>query len=161
MALNIPILSSLDTKGFDKAIREFQKLEGASAKTGFAMKKAFLPAVAALTGLAAIGIKTAGMASDLNEETSKTGIIFGNASASIIDFSKSAAKSLGQSQTEALKAAGTFGVLGTAAGLTGTDLKDMAIQFTTLASDLASFNNTSPEDAISALGAGLRGEAEP
>ena len=161
MALNIPILSSLDTKGFDKAAREFKNLEGASAKAGFAMKKAFAPAVAALTGLAAIGIKTAGMASDLNEETSKTAIIFGNASTSIIDFSKTAATSLGQSQTEALKAAGTFGVLGTAAGLTGTDLKDMALKFTTLASDLASFNNTSPEDAILALGAGLRGEAEP
>ena len=161
MALNIPILSSLDTKGFDKAAREFKNLEGASAKAGFAMKKAFAPAVAALTGLAAIGIKTAKMASDLNEETSKTAIIFGDASNSIIDFSKTAAQSLGQSQTEALKAAGTFGVLGTAAGLTGTDLRDMALQFTTLASDLASFNNTSPEDAILALGAGLRGEAEP
>ena len=30
-----------------------------------------------------------------------------------------------------------------------------------LASDLASFNNTSPEDAIQAIGAALRGEAEP
>jgi hypothetical protein len=161
MALNIPILSSLDTKGFDKAAREFAKLEGVSAKAGFAMKKAFLPAVAALAGLAAIGIKTAKMASDLNEETSKTAVIFGDASSALIDFSKTAATSLGQSQTEALKAAGTFGVLGRAAGLTGTDLKDMAVKFTTLATDLASFNNTSPEDAVLALGAGLRGEAEP
>jgi hypothetical protein len=37
----------------------------------------------------------------------------------------------------------------------------MAVKFTTLATDLASFNNTSPEDAVLALGAGLRGEAEP
>jgi hypothetical protein len=78
-----------------------------------------------------------------------------------MEFSKTAATSLGQSQTEALKAAGTFGVLGTAAGLTGTDLGNMAVKFTTLATDLASFNNTSPEDAVLALGAGLRGEAEP
>jgi hypothetical protein len=161
MALNIPILSSLDAKGFEKAQRQFEMLQTTSQKTGFIMKKAFLPAVAALSGLAAIGVKSAKMASDLNEETSKTGIIFGDASASVLEFSKSAAKSLGQSETEALKAAGTFGVLGQAAGLTGTDLKDMALQFTTLATDLASFNNTSPEDAVLALGAGLRGEAEP
>jgi len=49
MALNIPILSSLDTKGFDKAAREFRNLEGISAKAGYAMKKAFLPATAALS----------------------------------------------------------------------------------------------------------------
>lgn len=161
MALNIPILSSLDTKGFDKAAREFSKLQTTSEKSAFALKKAFLPAVAAFGTLGVAVFGAAKMASDLNEETSKTAVIFGDASTSVMDFSKTAATALGQSQTEALKAAGTFGVLGAAAGLTGTDLKDMAVKFTTLATDLASFNNTSPEDAVLALGAGLRGEAEP
>ena len=161
MALSIPILSSLDTKGFDKATREFAKLDSNSAKAGYALKKAFLPAAAALGGLAVAAFGAAKMASDLNEETSKSEVIFGDASTAIMEFSKTAATSLGQSQTEALKAAGTFGVLGTAAGLTGTDLGNMAVKFTTLATDLASFNNTSPEDAVLALGAGLRGEAEP
>jgi hypothetical protein len=161
MALNIPILSSLDTKGFDKATREFAKLDSNSAKAGYALKKAFLPAAAALGGLAVAAFGAAKMASDFNEEASKSEVIFGDASTAIMEFSKTAATSLGQSQTEALKAAGTFGVLGTAAGLTGTDLGNMAVKFTTLATDLASFNNTSPEDAVLALGAGLRGEAEP
>lgn len=161
MAINIPILSSLDTKGFDKAARQFKLLETNSQKAGFVLKKAFLPAATALGGLAIAGVGAAKMASDLNEETSKTRVVFDKASDSVIDFSKSAATALGQSQTEALKAAGTFGVLGKAAGLTGTDLKDMAVQFTTLASDLASFNNTTPEEAVLALGAGLRGESEP
>lgn len=161
MALSIPILSSLDTKGFDKATREFAKLDSNSAKAGYALKKAFLPAAAALGGLAVAAFGAAKMASDFNEEASKSEVIFGDASTAIMEFSKTAATSLGQSQTEALKAAGTFGVLGTAAGLTGTDLGNMAVKFTTLATDLASFNNTSPEDAVLALGAGLRGEAEP
>jgi hypothetical protein len=161
VAINIPILSSLDTKGFDKAARQFKLLETNSQKAGFVLKKAFLPAATALGGLAIAGAGAAKMASDLNEETSKTRVVFDKASDSVIDFSKSAATALGQSQTEALKAAGTFGVLGKAAGLTGTDLKDMAVQFTTLASDLASFNNTTPEEAVLALGAGLRGESEP
>ena len=161
MALNIPILSSLDTKGFDKAAREFKALQTNSARAGFALKKAFLPAAAALGGLGVAAFGAAKLASDFNEEASKSEVIFGDASTAIMEFSKTAATSLGQSQTEALKAAGTFGVLGTAAGLTGTDLSNMAVKFTTLATDLASFNNTSPEDAVLALGAGLRGEAEP
>jgi hypothetical protein len=60
-----------------------------------------------------------------------------------------------------LTAAGTFGTFGKSAGLAGQDLATFSNDFTTLASDLASFNNTSPEEAIMALGAGLRGEAEP
>jgi hypothetical protein len=161
MALSIPILSSLDTKGFDKAAREFKALDTNSARAGFALKKAFLPAAAALGALGVAAFGAAKLASDFNEEASKSEVIFGDASTAIMEFSKTAATSLGQSQTEALKAAGTFGVLGQAAGLTGTDLSNMAVKFTTLATDLASFNNTSPEDAVLALGAGLRGEAEP
>jgi hypothetical protein len=161
MALNIPILSSLDTKGFDKATREFAKLDGTSAKAGYAIKKAFLPAAAALGALGVAAFGAAKLASDFNEEVNKSRVIFGDASTAILDFSKTAANALGQSQTEALKATGTFGGLGQAAGLTGDVISTMAIKFTTLATDLASFNNTSPEDAVLALGAGLRGEAEP
>lgn len=51
MAINIPIISSLDTKGFDKAKREFANLEGFGAKAGFAVEKAALPAAAALGAL--------------------------------------------------------------------------------------------------------------
>lgn len=56
MALSIPIISEFDGKGVDKAIKEFQQLEGAANKTGHIMEKAFLPAVAALTGLAAAAV---------------------------------------------------------------------------------------------------------
>ena len=48
MALNIPILSSLDTKGFDKAAREFKSLKTNSEKSAFAIKKATVPAAAAI-----------------------------------------------------------------------------------------------------------------
>lgn len=51
MAINIPIISSLDTKGFDKAKREFASLEGVGAKSAYAVRKAALPAAAAVTAL--------------------------------------------------------------------------------------------------------------
>jgi hypothetical protein len=161
MSVILNIVSEFDSKGIKLAQRQFQQLEKTSDKVAFAMKRSMVPATAALTTLAAVAFKATKMASDLNEETSKSQQIFGDASDSIIAFSNTAASKLGQSKTEALKAAGTFGVLGQAAGLTGNDLTAMSIQFTKLASDLASFNNTSPEDAVLALGAGLRGEAEP
>ena len=51
MAVVIPIISEFDGKGISKALREFQQLEGAGAKTAFALKKAALPAAAAIGAL--------------------------------------------------------------------------------------------------------------
>ena len=53
-SINIPIISEFDTKGTQRAIKEFQSLEGASAKAQFAIKKAAVPAAAAIAGLAVV-----------------------------------------------------------------------------------------------------------
>ena len=59
MALSIPIISEYDGKGISKAIAQFNDLEGAGAKAGFALKKAMVPAIAVLGGLAAgLGLAT-------------------------------------------------------------------------------------------------------
>jgi hypothetical protein len=100
-------------------------------------------------------------ASNLGETTSKVGQIFGDAQGAILAFAKTADESLGQSMQTALDGAATFGIFGTSAGLAGEDLAAFSIEMVTLATDLASFNNTSPEDAILAIGSALRGEAEP
>ena len=51
MGILIPIISEFDSKGIDKAVKEFNSLEGAGAKAGFAIQKAALPAAAAIAGL--------------------------------------------------------------------------------------------------------------
>lgn len=51
MAVIVPIISEFDSKGFDKAVKEFQSLEGVGAKSAFALKKAALPAAAAVGAL--------------------------------------------------------------------------------------------------------------
>jgi hypothetical protein len=51
--LSIPIVSSFDGSGIDKAKKEFAQLDGAAAKTKFAFKKALIPATAAVAGLGA------------------------------------------------------------------------------------------------------------
>jgi hypothetical protein len=53
VAINIPIISSLDGSGFTKAIAQLKKLETNSERAGFIAGKAFLPAVAALGALTA------------------------------------------------------------------------------------------------------------
>ena len=57
MAINIPIITDFNGKGIDRAVAEFKKLETTSEKAAFIMKKAFLPATAAITG---IGVALAG-----------------------------------------------------------------------------------------------------
>ena len=65
MSIRIPIISEFDGKGIERARKEFQNLEGAGAKAGFLVKKAFLPATAALGGLAiALGDATKAAAED-------------------------------------------------------------------------------------------------
>lgn len=159
--LSIPIISEFDGKGIDRAIKEFKQLETVGAKAQFAIKKAAVPAAAALAGIAAAIGPAITAASDLEENMSKVNVIFGDGAKDIEAFAKTAAKSMGQSQASVLQAAGTFGTFGKAAGLGGKDLATFSNQFTTLASDLASFNNTTPEEAINAIGSALRGEAEP
>lgn len=59
MAVVIPIVSEFDGKGLNKAIKEFQQLETSGEKAQFALKKAAVPAAAALAGVAfAIGNAT-------------------------------------------------------------------------------------------------------
>lgn len=161
MAINIPIISSLDPKGFDAAKKEFASLTSKSDKAKFAFGQLAVPAAAALTAVAGLGYKAAQAASDLNEEISKSAQIFGPATANVNKFASTAAKKLGQSKQEALAAAANFGIMGQAAGLSGEELAGFSTDLVTLSSDLASFNNAKPEDVVNALGAALRGEAEP
>ena len=126
------------------------------------MAKAFALAGAAAGALAVkLGVDAAKAASDMSEEISKANVIFGEGAKEIEDFSKQAAKSLGLSRMEAMKANSTFAILGKGAGLTGKDLTKFSKSATTLAADLGSFFNTNADEAITAIGAALRGESEP
>ena len=53
MTISIPIISEFDGGGIEKARKEFSQLEGAGAKAQYAIKKAAIPAAAALAGVGA------------------------------------------------------------------------------------------------------------
>lgn len=97
----------------------------------------------------------------IGEEASKSTVIFGQAASKAVSEFADSASSIGLSRLAALQATASFGNLFTAIGLTQDQAVSMSLQITRLAADLASFNNTTTEDAILALGAALRGEAEP
>tara|TARA_R110002126_G_scaffold167702_2_gene316163 strand:- start:1203 stop:2822 length:1620 start_codon:yes stop_codon:yes gene_type:complete len=141
------------------------EVDSFGTKVGDFSKKAALAfaAVAAAAGAMAIkiGVDAVKAASDLSETISKVNVLFGDTAKDIEKFADGAAASLGQTKQQALDAAATFATFGRAAGLSGKDLSGFSTGFVKLASDLASFNNTSPEQAINAIGSALRGEAEP
>lgn len=100
-------------------------------------------------------------ASDLAETTSKLKVIFGAAADEVEAFSQDSTRNILLTEQAASDAAATFGTFGKSAGLTGSDLASFSTDLAALASDLSSFNNTTTDDAITALGSALRGESEP
>jgi hypothetical protein len=162
--LKLSLLADVDKflKGMDKADNATQSFSGKIGKYSKAMAKSFAIAGAAAGAFAIkVGLDGVKSASDLNEEVSKAEVIFGDVSNEIKAFAKTADKALGLTQTEALKAASTFATFGKASGLVSKDLSKFSTGATKLASDLASFYNTNADEAITAIGAALRGEAEP
>jgi hypothetical protein len=100
-------------------------------------------------------------ASDMNESISKVQVVFGQSADEVLKFGETAATSLGMSNQKAIEAAGTYGNLFQAFGLGQGQAKTMSTSLVQLAADMASFNNTSVDDAILALRSGLSGETEP
>ena len=162
--LKLSILGDVDNlnKSLKQATGDVETFGDKMTKAGKVAGAALAAAAVAAGAFAVkIGVEAVKAASDLSETVSKVGVLFGDTSKEIEKFAEGAAGSLGQTKQQALDAAATFATFGKAAGLSGQDLSKFSIDFVKLSSDLASFNNTSPEQAINAIGSALRGEAEP
>ena len=149
-AVTLPIVTTYNNSGVKGAQGSLKSLVGSYATIGVA------------TGAVSKLIQTAVTdASDLQETISKNKIIFGNSAQDIETWADSAAKNMGQSKKDAIDAATSFAMFGKTAGMSGTDVVDFSKKFTNLATDMGSFFNTKPEDAVFAIGAAFRGEMEP
>ncbi len=153
----------------DDLVKGLKKAENETGNSGNRIGDTFkkVGAAAAAAGIAAaafavkLGIDATRAASDFSETLAKTNVLFGEGSIAVQKFADTAAAQFGQSKQQALDASATFATFGRAAGLAGEELVTFSTDFVGLASDLASFNNTTPEQAINAIGSALRGEAEP
>jgi len=132
--------------------------QGVLAGVGIAGFMGVAAAATAFVGAIGRGISAA---SDLNETTSKVGVVFGQNAKDVLAWGKQSATAFGMSQNAALGAAATYGNLFVALGITGDQASGMSKKLVELAGDLASFNNVSPEEALQALQSGLVGEVEP
>lgn len=155
----------------DDVTKQTQKgLEDAGEKAGSSFGKRMTTAIAAslAVGAAIVGKKlvqglkeSVSAASDLNEITSKASVIFGKGAKDIEKFASTADTALGQTKAQALDAASTFAVFGKGANLSGKELVKFSSGLVTTATDMASFSNTTPTEAIGAIGSALRGEFDP
>ena len=160
------------SRGINAGVVELQKLGYAAKKTAadvstlknIELTRLFIGSIRAVTS--AIGQANSLLTGFVNEsvsigeQASKSNQIFGEAAAAIRDFAASSSD-IGLSSRAALQATGTFGGLFTTIGLGQETAAEYSITLTRLAADLASFNEGTVEDAITAIGAALRGESEP
>lgn len=117
--------------------------------------------VSGVRGMASAVDESINKASDLNESVNKVGVVFGQSADEILEWSRTTDTALGQSTQQALEAASSFGNLFTSLGTTRGEAANMSRGLVELASDLASFNNIDPTEALEKLRSGIVGETEP
>lgn len=100
------------------------------------------------------------MASDLEETLSKTEVVFGECTDTIMKWSETSLTAMGLSKQSALDGAALYGDMATALGLTQKEAANVSMQLVQLSADMASFKNTSQEMAQTALAAIFTGETE-
>jgi len=100
-------------------------------------------------------------ASDINESLTKNQVLFKSYAKDVEDFSARSTQAFGISRAAALQYTGVFGNLFTALGLSSQKSAQFSVGLTKLAADMASFNNSSIQDALEAIRSGLVGEVEP
>lgn len=161
-------------KGFERALNK--EIGGASASAGtsaggvagggfvagFGKAIPIIGGVLAAAGLGNLISDAITNASDYSQAQGAVEDVFGSLGAQAVQsFADGGAKSVGQSSNDILSSASLLGIFGKAAGLADQDLVDFSTNLITLGADLSAFANTTPEEAVQALSAGLRGESEP
>jgi len=140
------------TKGFGSAATSVGGLNNA-------LKGALVTMAAA--GIGAFVAHAVQSFAQLEDASAAASVVFGNGMSQIMTQADTAAQKLGMAKSQVIDAAITFGTFGKSAGLAGTDLATFSTEMTQLAGDMASFRGTTPEQAIEAIGAAMRGETEP
>lgn len=164
----IAIRATLDKLDGDLAAAR-GKVEGAMSKIGSSvqtMGKVALAGVAGAAvaaGAAVIGFaaKAIPAASNLNEALNATNVVFGDAAATVQEFGKTAAESAGLSESAFNQMASVTGAMLQNYGLDADQAADATVSLAQRAADMASIFNTDVEDAMGAINAAMRGEADP
>ena len=144
-------------KSVGKTQSAFSKIGGGIAKVG----KGIAVAGAAVSGAAAlIGKKSLDAAAYVEEMENKFNVVFSNTSSAMDEWADNFANAIGRNNTEIKTAISNQADLLIGMGMSEEAAGDLAKQYTTLAYDLASFNNVNDEQAVEAMTKALMGETE-
>ena len=144
-------------KSVGKTQSAFSKIGGGIAKVG----KGIAVAGAAVSGAAAlIGKKSLDAAAYVEEMENKFNVVFSNTSSAMDEWADNFANAIGRNNTEIKTAISNQADLMIGMGMSEEAAGDLAKQYTTLAYDLASFNNVNDEQAVEAMTKALMGETE-
>jgi len=111
--------------------------------------------------IVAAGTAMVKLASDTGESLNAANVVFKESGKIIEEWGKNAAEQAGLTSAEFYQASAVIGAGLTNAGASAEEAAKQTIELTKRAADMASIFNTSVDDALGALQAGLRGEAEP
>lgn len=147
------------SKKVQRQLRQMERQIGAMADriSGFGQRLT----IGLTVPLGAFGVAAARAASDAAELQSAFNQTFGDLSAMMNDWAEVTGDALGRSTQELQRGANAFGLYFNQAAETRAEAARMSQTFTVLAQDLASFHNTSVDEALTALRSGLSGETEP
>lgn len=162
MAVVLNILSEFDGKGISKAKKEFGQLETAAQKAQFAIKKATVPAIAALGAVATVAMSVTKSAIDFGETLNAVFVTFGKqGSEEIAKLAETSAKTYGLSKKDFNNMAVSFANF--AQDLATPKKKATAIvaDLAQRVADFASVMNLEVPDAAAKFASALAGESEP
>ncbi len=153
-----------EQKVIDKTSAVIKKLEESGnkfEKTGDKISKVGNKMTLGITTpVIAAGAAIYKYSSDLTEAENKTKEVFKNMSSDVLDWSQTSLDKMGMARSTALDAVSLYGGMATAMGLTRKKATDMSKSLTELSVDLASFHNTSLDQASTALKSIFTGETE-
>lgn len=137
------------------------KLQGFGGKAAGALRKGFVPALAVLGGVGVMANKVAKDASTLSEAQNAVNVVFGEGAQKLHNFSSKAAKQAGLSMTEFYQLVTPVGAMLKNTGFSADQAATASLNLSKRAADMASVFDTEVSDALEAIQAGLRGEADP
>lgn len=160
--------------GERKAGGFLDRLKGRFGGLGSEVKTGLSAGLGAAVGMTAVGAaseaigrvasflgdaKTA--ASDLNESVNATNVVFGTGAEKIHEYGRTASETAGLSARAFNQLVTPLGAMLQNVGFGADQAAESSIELTQRAADMASVFNTDVSDALAAIQAGLRGEADP
>ena len=166
----LKVVITAETSGLKKELdslkTQISKTEKTVTKTTGGIKKALssltkgFTATAIVYGLIKVGKQAVQTASDLQEVQNVVEVSFGSMSAEVDKFAENALKKFGLSKLSAKQFASTFMAMSNGMGIAAEAGKNMSLNLTALAGDLASFRNVEQDVAFTALKSVFTGETE-